>query len=51
MLKSEYENFKMKEDETIPEMFYRLQVIVNDLKALGQKTEDRLWSQILDVLA
>jgi hypothetical protein len=41
MLKSEYENFKMKEDETIPEMFYRLQVIVNDLKALGQKTEDK----------
>ena len=40
MLKSEYENFKMKDDETIPEMFHRLQVIVNDLKALGQKTQD-----------
>jgi hypothetical protein len=41
MLKSEFENFKKKEDESIPEMFHRLQVIVNDLKALGVKTLDR----------
>jgi hypothetical protein len=27
----------MKDDESIPEMFHRLQVIVNDLKALGEK--------------
>ena len=40
MLKTEFENFKMKEDESIPEMFHRLQVIVNDLKALGVKTQD-----------
>ena len=39
-LKSEFENFKKKDDETIIEMFYRLQVIVNDLKTLGHKTKD-----------
>jgi outer membrane protein assembly factor BamD (BamD/ComL family) len=39
-LKSEFENFKMKEEETIIDMFYRLQVIVNDLKSLGHKTQD-----------
>ena len=33
-------SFKMKEDESIPEMFHRLQVIVNDLKALGEKIKD-----------
>jgi hypothetical protein len=37
-LKSEFENFKMKEEETILEIFHRLQVIVNDLKSLGHKT-------------
>jgi hypothetical protein len=37
-LKSEFENFKMKEEEIILEMFHRLQVIVNDLKSLGHKT-------------
>jgi hypothetical protein len=31
----------MKEDETILEMFHRLQVIVNDLKGLGHKTQDQ----------
>src|SRR5579859_7816039 len=41
MLKSEFENFKMKKDESIPEMFHRLQAIVNDLKTLGVKTLDR----------
>jgi hypothetical protein len=40
-LKSEFENFKMKEEETILEMFHRLQVIVNDLKSLGHKTQDQ----------
>jgi len=30
----------MKDDESIPEMFHRLQVIVNDLKALGEKIND-----------
>ena len=33
-------SFKMKEDDSIPEMFHRLQVIVNDLKALGEKIND-----------
>ena len=27
-------------DKSIPEMFYRLQVIVNDLKSLGEKVQD-----------
>jgi hypothetical protein len=40
MLKHQLSNFKMKEDKSIPEMFYRLQVIINDLKALGEKTSD-----------
>jgi hypothetical protein len=31
----------MKEEETILEMFHRLQVIVNDLKSLGHKTQDQ----------
>jgi hypothetical protein len=30
----------MKDDESIPEMFHQLQVIVNDLKALGEKIND-----------
>jgi hypothetical protein len=40
-LKSEFENFKMKEEETILEMFHKLQVIMNDLKSLGHKTQDQ----------
>jgi hypothetical protein len=31
MLKDKLSNFKMKDDESIPEMFYKLQVIINDL--------------------
>jgi len=30
----------MKDDESIPEMFYRLQVIINDLKGFGEKVKD-----------
>ena len=37
ILKDKLISFKMKEDVSIPEMFYRLQVIVNYLKALGEK--------------
>jgi hypothetical protein len=44
MLKDKLTNFKMKDDESIPEMFYRLQVIVNDLKALGENTSDEDFS-------
>jgi len=40
MLKDKLSNFKMKDDESISEMFYRLQVIINDLKGLGEKVKD-----------
>jgi hypothetical protein len=44
MLKDNLSNFKMKDDESIPEMFYRLQVIINDLKSLGEKVKDEDFS-------
>jgi hypothetical protein len=44
MLKDKFSTFKMKDDELIPEMFYRFQVIVNDLKGLGEKIEDKDFS-------
>ena len=44
ILKEKFASFKMKEDESVPEMFHRLQVIVNDLKALGEKVEDKNFS-------
>jgi hypothetical protein len=44
MLKDKLSNFKMKDDESIPEMFYRLQVIMNDLKSLGEKVKDEDFS-------
>jgi hypothetical protein len=44
MLKDKYTSFKMKEDETIPEMFYRLQTAINNLKSLGEKVEDKDFS-------
>ena len=34
ILKEKFASFKIKEDESVPEMFYMLQVLVNDLKAL-----------------
>jgi hypothetical protein len=40
ILKDKLTSFKMKDDESILKMFYRLQVIVNDLKALGEKIND-----------
>jgi hypothetical protein len=40
ILKDKLTSFKMKDDESIPKMFHRLQVIVNDLKALGEKIND-----------
>ena len=36
ILKDKLISFKMKDDESIPEMFFRLQVIVNDLMSLGE---------------
>jgi hypothetical protein len=44
MLKDKLSNFKMKDNESIPEMFYRLQVIINDLKSLGEKVKDEDFS-------
>ena len=35
ILKEKFASFKMKDDESVPEMFNRLQVLVNDLKSLG----------------
>jgi malate synthase len=40
ILKDKLTSFKMKDDESIPEMFHRLQVIINDLMALGEKIND-----------
>jgi len=40
MLKDKLYNFKMKDDESILEMLYRLKVIINDLKGLGEKVKD-----------
>jgi hypothetical protein len=44
MLKDKFANFKMKDDEFIPEMFYRLQVIVNDLKSLREDVKNKDFS-------
>jgi hypothetical protein len=44
MLKDKLSNFKMKDDESILKMFYRLQVIVNDLKSLGEKVKNEDFS-------
>ena len=47
ILKDKLTSFKMKEDESIPETFHRLQVIVNELKALGEKIKnDEVTSKI-----
>jgi hypothetical protein len=42
MLKDKYTSFKMQKGETIPEMFYRLQSIVNDLKSLVRRWKMRI---------
>ena len=44
ILKEKFASFKMKDDESVLEMFHRLQVLVNDLKALGEKVEDKDFS-------
>ena len=36
ILQETFTNFKMKEDESVPEMFHWLQVLINDVKALGE---------------
>jgi hypothetical protein len=44
ILKEKFASFKMKEDESMPNMFHRMEVPVNDLKALGEKVEDKNFS-------
>ena len=44
ILKEKFINFKIKEDESVPEMFHRFQVLVNDLKALGERVKDKDFS-------
>jgi hypothetical protein len=44
ILKEKFASFKMKKDENVPEMFHRLQVLVNDLKALGEEVKDKDFS-------
>ena len=44
ILKDKFASFKMKEDESVPDMFHWMEVIVNDLKALGEKIEDKEFS-------
>jgi hypothetical protein len=44
ILKEKFVSFKMKEDESVPDMFHRMEVLVNDLKALGEKVEDKDFS-------
>ena len=44
ILKEKFISFKMKEDESVPEMFHRLEVRVNGLKALGGEVKDKDFS-------
>jgi hypothetical protein len=44
ILKEKFASFKMKEDESVMNMFHRMEVLVNDLKALGEKVEDNDFS-------
>ena len=45
ILKEKFASFKMKEDGSVPDIFHRMVVFVNDLKALGEKVEDNDSSQ------
>ena len=47
ILKEKFASFKMKEDESVPDMFHWMEVLVNDLKALGEKIEDKDFSNKL----
>jgi hypothetical protein len=50
ILKDKLTSFKMKDGESILEMFHRLQVIFNDLKALGEKINDNVSHRFLTCL-
>ena len=41
ILKEKFASFKIKEDESVPEIFHRLQLLVSDLKALGEEVKDK----------
>jgi hypothetical protein len=41
ILKEKFASFKKNDDESVLEMFHRLQVFVNDLKALGEEVKDK----------
>ena len=56
ILKEKFASFKMKEDESVPDMLHRMEVLVNDLKALGEKWRTRTslissWDAYLQDLA
>ena len=44
ILKKKFASFKMKKDESVPDMFHWMEVLVNDLKALGEKVKDKDFS-------
>ena len=44
IFKEKFASFKMKEDESVPEMFHWLQVLVNDLRALREEVKDKDFS-------
>jgi hypothetical protein len=44
ILKEKFASFKMKDDKSVPEMFHRLQVLVNDLKALREEVKNKDFS-------
>jgi hypothetical protein len=44
ILEEKFASFKMKDDESVSEMFHKLQVLVNDLKALREEVKDKDFS-------
>jgi hypothetical protein len=42
--KEKFASFKIKGDESVPNMIHRLQVLVNDLKALGEEVKGKDFS-------
>jgi hypothetical protein len=44
ILREKFTSFKMKEGESVLDMFHWMEVLVNDLKALGGKVEDKNFS-------
>ena len=39
ILNEKFASLKMKKDESVPDMFHQMEVLVNDLKALGEKID------------